>query len=395
MYIVPAVKSDSAVTRGRGSGGLCTLWSKSYTKYVSKVECDSNRLQATQFDFPSGKFLLLNTYFMCDPRTVEFDEDPLRQLLEEIRTVITTSKCTNILIAGDLNASFERHSTFTEIIKDFFEELNLIIFWLNQENTPERNIGPVTYTHTHMRENMAYFSTLDHFVSSERVFNSVKESGVIYSADNPSAHAPIYTKLAVGQLDVSLEEEVKRKCPSWGKAQEDHKTRYKQELQKKLENITVPECIYQCRDVHCRGHREEIDDYCSDVLTAVNDAAWENLPTAGGGGKKEGVSQVAGWNELVKPFQDESKFWFSVWTSSGKPNTGDIFEMMRQTKNQYKYAVRRLKKAKDKIENDILVDSVMSGGGNIFDKVKQSRGQTKSYSSKIDGEVGSLSLIHI
>ena len=72
-------------------------------------------------------------------------------------------------------------------------------------------IGPVPYTHTHVREGVAHFSTLDHFVSNELVYNAVTESGAIYAGDNPSAHDPIYAKINVGQLDITLEEEQKKK----------------------------------------------------------------------------------------------------------------------------------------------------------------------------------------
>ena len=34
MYIVPAYKDNNKVTRGRGSGGLATLWHRKHTKYA-------------------------------------------------------------------------------------------------------------------------------------------------------------------------------------------------------------------------------------------------------------------------------------------------------------------------------------------------------------------------
>ena len=41
MYIVPAVKESSQISKGRGSGSLATIWSKSLTKFVSKQNCVS------------------------------------------------------------------------------------------------------------------------------------------------------------------------------------------------------------------------------------------------------------------------------------------------------------------------------------------------------------------
>ena len=77
MYIVPAFKDNLQVKKGRGKGGLATLWDKPLTKYVHRVSCLNYRLQATRFDFPFGRLLLLNTYFPCDPQSVNFDETEL------------------------------------------------------------------------------------------------------------------------------------------------------------------------------------------------------------------------------------------------------------------------------------------------------------------------------
>ena len=43
MFIVPAVKSNSQISRGRGKGGLATIWNKALTKYVSKLDCENYR----------------------------------------------------------------------------------------------------------------------------------------------------------------------------------------------------------------------------------------------------------------------------------------------------------------------------------------------------------------
>ena len=62
MFIVPAHKDNKGVTKGRGKGGLVTMWGKGLTKYVEKVDCPNYRLQATKFKFPEGHFLLKLLY---------------------------------------------------------------------------------------------------------------------------------------------------------------------------------------------------------------------------------------------------------------------------------------------------------------------------------------------
>ena len=43
---------------------------------------------------------------------------------------------------------------------------------------------------------------------------------------------------------------------------------------------------------------------------------------------------VAGWSEFVKPYNDESKFLSSVWSSEGSPRGGQTFEKMKHSKRQ-------------------------------------------------------------
>ena len=83
------------------------MWKKGLTKYVSKVESNNFRLQATKFQFPSSNILIINSYFMCDPR-VNFDENELHELLAEIRRIIEVAGCQNVSLQGDLNCDFSR-----------------------------------------------------------------------------------------------------------------------------------------------------------------------------------------------------------------------------------------------------------------------------------------------
>ena len=92
MFIVPALKSNSQVSKGRGKGGLATLWDKNLTKHVSQIKCASFRLQVTKFTFPSGSLLLLNTYFPCDPRVNNFNEDELLTLLAEMKEIMNNER---------------------------------------------------------------------------------------------------------------------------------------------------------------------------------------------------------------------------------------------------------------------------------------------------------------
>ena len=128
-----------------------------------------------------------------------------------------------------------------------------------------------------------------------------------------------------------------------------------------------------------------------DILQAVEGTAKECLPSTGGG-RDDAKLTKPGWTEYVKPYCDESKFWHSVWLSSGSPNAGPLFEYMKSSKGQYKYAVRRLQRANDKIQNDKFVHSIIKGGANIFSEIKKYRGSSRQCSSRIDDEIGASNI---
>ncbi len=56
---------------------------------------------------------------------------------------------------------------------------------------------------------------------------------------------------------------------------------------------------------------------------------------------------------------------------------------------QYKYAVKRLKCATYKIQQNKFVEGLLNGGVNIFKEIKKFIGQSKETSSTVDGVTGS------
>ena len=61
---------------------------------------------------------------------------------------------------------------------------------------------------------------------------------------------------------------------------------------------------------------------------------------------------------------------------------------MRLSRRQYKYAVRRLKRCNDRIQNKKLISGLINNRRNIFEEVRKFRGNNTVISSRIDEEVG-------
>ena len=354
------------------------------------MTCSSFRLQATKFSLPSSSLLVLNTYFPCDPRNENFDETEVISLLEEINQVSMKSSCSKIILLGDLNCHFQRNNRFTNLVRNYLEdEMGLTIMWEHPREDPPSLIQHVDYTHLSLVRNVPAYSTIDHFAVSPQVYQDVSEAGVIHCGGNPSNHSPIYLKLSVGDLDLELESPQAESKISWDRATEDARLHYQHQLASKLEVISCPVTCISCTNFHCMSHTEDLEEYTMQVLEAIEIAGKECLPSTGGSkSTKTRKGPVPGWSQHVKPYKDESMFWSSIWHSAGKPDHGDIYLNMKQSKNQFKYAVRRLQKAQCKIQNDKFVTSILKGAVNIFKEIRKFRGGRSTLSSRIDEEVG-------
>ena len=137
-----------------------------------------------------------------------------------------------------------------------------------------------------------------------------------------------------------------------------------------------------------------LEEYTMSVLESIECAGKECLPSVEGskGGHRGRKVAIAGWSEHCKPYQDECKFWHSMWQSLGKPSVGQVYWTMRHTRNQYKYAIRRLKRSQYKIQNDKFVSSLINRGVNIFQEIRKYRGKSCTISSRIDDEVGAQNI---
>ena len=383
MLIKPAAKSNNQVCRGRAKGGLAILWNPKLTKYITKVDCHNFRISAAKLSLPSGSLLLVNTYFPCDPQKADFDDTELQETLLDITNILESSACTSLLVAGDLNCDLTRNNRFTDQVRNHFQELNLKFFW----EASNENINFVDFTHESSNRGKLFHSTIDHFVSNSRVLNVVSEAGVIHHADNTSSHSPIYAKLKVGLLNTELEIVKPTIRSSWAGASSDARDNYRSLLSQKLNEIKLPDS-HNCQNLFCNEHFEQISDYTLNVLEAVEDAALECLPLVGLGANGKKKNLIPCWNEVVKPFQEESKFWHSLWLSAGKPREGQLFTLMRYSKHHYKYAIRRLQRGQNKVQKDKFLSAILSGGSNIFEEIKKFRGKSKKCSSIIDGNVG-------
>ena len=178
--------------------------------------------------------------------------------------------------------------------------------------------------------------------------------------------------------------------PSWKKSSSEEKELFSQALQNKLEDVTVPNSL-NCRNPSCdtHAHRADSDRYIEDVLNAISDSAGDSLSwSSGGKSGKTSVNKTPGWNEQVRPFRENARFWFSVWLSAGKPLNCELHRIMRRTKNIFHYQVKKCKKAEDQIRKQKLLSAVLDPDSDVdlFKEIKSMRKAKATSANKIDDQ---------
>ena len=334
------------------------------------MNSNSNRVQAQILNFQASKLLWINAYFPCDPHTATLDEEEEEELVtvfNEIERILDTASYDDVLMCADMNWDMSRNTGFALAVRRFIDRLNLCSLWEHHE---------VDFTHVHT--DFKSLSTIDHFICNKCLLPFVASAGPLHLGDNPSCHSPIMVKLKMGELPAKVKcEEARVRHPGWYKATTADCEAFKNDLNTKIEALAVPDCL-QCQNVKCdsEAHSEERDGFVLDLLGSVIESSHATIPLVGGraGAVRPDSGCVPGWREAVAPQRKDSLFWHSVWMSAGRPNTGHLFEIMKRTRNQFHHALRKVRKAAEKIKRQRLFEAALLGGEDLLKELRKLKG---------------------
>ena len=143
--------------RGRAKNGMFVAVPDCLKSQVEDISPDFYRIQVPEIKLKTSNFLLVNSYFPCDPQTQVMEDPELLKLLDIIKYSIERAGCEALLWAGDINADFLRETDHTDRVQETVDELNLFIAW------DEYNID---FTSVHKTGNTTLVSNIDHFFMS-------------------------------------------------------------------------------------------------------------------------------------------------------------------------------------------------------------------------------------
>ena len=116
----PAFKNFNVQDKGRPKGGLATIIPKGWRKKTTILKCQSWRIQPLIIKIKSKQFLIINSYFPVDPKTIGADISELENVLAEISHLIGSTNYDSLHLLGDLNCSFLRNSSHVEKNQEFY-----------------------------------------------------------------------------------------------------------------------------------------------------------------------------------------------------------------------------------------------------------------------------------
>jgi hypothetical protein len=385
-YVVPAYRLPG-VDSGRGRGGLAQLALRSTAVARARVAAKSPRLQAQILTFPACRILWINGYMPCDPQLQSHEDTELLTTLGEVERLITAAPDCEVVWAADMNWDRTRNNHFTRTVAAALERLGLTTVWEGRE---------VDYTHIHT--NGTSTSTIDHFLVSRRLLDLVEDCGPVHRGDNLSRHSPIFLSLRLGELP-RRQPEVQPpppRMPAWGRATEDELTGYTTALHQRLQAVRCPGSLLHCRDPLCAdpSHSEERDDVVLDILLSIVETSYTtSLPLTGraGRGGRRDREVIPGWSAEVEPHRQQSNYCYRAWLAGGKPNHGELHRAKLDSHAQFRYAVRRVKRASKLHQAKGLYEAAMAGDLALVKemrRVQSGRGAMDELSDTVDGVTG-------
>ena len=392
-FTLPAVKSCSQINKGRPSGGLSILFSKQISPFVKRIICPgSNRVQAISVSCGDVSYVYINCYFPVDPQSANADITKLLNCLQDVQYIIDNCDAgSKFVLMGDINADYSRNSHFVNLIKTSFSNIDLISVWTKFDCD-----YTYSFSKLHNGLNRTYFSTIDHFCLSSNILSDCIEAAPIDSVDNTSGHRPIFMKLKCPVDSLTSPQNVDSNNfshgrPMWNKATDYNINSYVGNLHNMLSDIDIPVDAINCNNVHCScvGHIMDMDSYAACVMDSISSAVEQNIPYYTNS-QSNHKPQIPGWNDFVKPYREDSIFWHSIWVSAGRPQNTNLHQVMKSTRNQYHYAIRRVKQQESKIRKDQMLQDCLNGKINdLLKHIKNSRKNKSSYAENIDGISGS------
>ena len=171
------------ILQRRPYGGVAIMWRKSLSHCIKPVQHKSNRICPVKMSLKNYlSVLFVCAYLPCDNRSITNVDPCYIECFSGVDILVEKEEFMAIVFGGDLNTDLSRNVSLTKYLKEFVINKNMFFGWQSESAVP-----CVTYE----TSNSLVTFTIDHFICSRNVFDSIKDV----------SHKPI--KLTV-EFDISI-----------------------------------------------------------------------------------------------------------------------------------------------------------------------------------------------
>jgi hypothetical protein len=316
--------------------------------------------------------VLVNAYLPC-PGSDTWDDEYM-SCLALIANDLCELQYSNLIFGGDLNIDFARAHPLYGCILDFFNDLGLRLI---------DDLLPLDSA-TFRVEASGASSFIDHFAVTQQIYDNILSSDIIDNGSNLSDHCALSMlfgtsaecKPSVGQREqrAGRQEVVSFR---WDKADLFEYYGLTGQL---LRDIDVPHDFLTIDgDIDDAQALARIDVLYRSLVDALLCASVGTIP------RHKRSFYKFWWDEELSLLKENSISTHRLWTSIGKPRSGDIFRNMQQAKYEYKSAIRTKEREGKEQFTDELNDALASKDMNSFWKTWRSKFSRKKVSPVIDG----------
>ena len=311
----------------------------------------------------------------CDNRSQNNVDDTYLECVNDIDIMSNQYNPDMIIFGGDLNTDIDRNNAHSTFLKQFCLQSRLKFAW----DSELAATGP-TYL-----DSLLHSSVIDHFICSQNVYSKISSLIIVDDPINESNHRPIVLSLAIDNIPkVKVNTKCMKTRVQWEKVQSHDVEKYQIQLNKCLQDITLPTEMIYCNDFMCTNvnHRKNIDDLCNIITDICVDCGEKNFPCS----RNKSHNTVAYWKDLVKPFHDNALFWHDIWVQCGRPRDGAVANIRRLTRARYHKEVRMVKKNNEALRKQRMCELISDNRSReLWQEVKKLKPRNNLLSSIVNG----------
>ena len=203
-------------------------------------------------------------------------------------------------------------------------------------------------------------------------------------------------------IEFSLEQTFSKKVwsrkPAWHKCNSSNITAYQQCMDNNINSngdVFDKLNVLKCNNVTCSecDHKTEINSLCTALVNCCLKSGLKHLPKT----QPPKRNKIPNWSSSIQPLKEKSILWHQIWDSAGRPHTGSIANIMRQTRARYHYAIRSLCKNMERERFLKLAESVAaSNDRDMWKEIKKlSRIRNNVIISQMDNITGAPEIANL